>query len=248
MGTFTARRAAARERLGSSQKSKASVPAYLRFVNRRLGGELAAVAFGLDLTPTQVTVLSSLSSALGIVLLAAASPGWLVGVVVALLLALGYALDSADGQLARVRGGGTKAGEWLDHVADIAKIGALHGAVVLSSLARPGETSRWWVLVPLVYLAANVTMFFGLMLRDQLVPGRTARPSPDEPAPVLKSVLLLPIDHGTLCWVFVLLGSSVAFGLAYGLLALVTTVFSVRTLVRAYRAVSAVDDEARRVP
>lgn len=246
---FAARRAAASRRLSSSQKSKASVPAYLRFVNRKLGGQLAAIAFGLGLTPTQVTVLSSVSSFVGIVVLATTAPGFLVGVAVALLLALGYALDSADGQLARVRGGGTRAGEWLDHVADVAKISALHGAVVLSALAGGATPSRLWILVPVVFLVANVTMFFGLMLRDQMLSGAGAAAERVEgPDPVLKSVALLPIDHGTLCWVFVLLGSTTAFRTAYSLLAVATAVFAARSLTRAYRAVARLDDAPARAP
>ena len=235
---FRARRAYAVGRLGSSQKSMISVPAYLRYVNRRAGGQLAALAHAAGLTPTQVTGLSSLTSGAGILLLALSAPVFGVGLGVAVLLALGYALDSADGQLARVRGGGTRSGEWLDHVADVAKISALHGAVVLSSL-RHSEASSWWIVVPLLFLVANVTMFFGLMLRDQMLtrqgPGASSQ---DRRAPFLKAVALLPIDYGTLCWVFVLLPSTVAFRLGYGFLAAYACLFAVRSLVRAYRAVA----------
>ena len=56
----------------------------------------------------------------------------MTGVVVSLLLILGYALDSADGQLARLLGGGTPEGEWLDHVIDSAKLATIHLAVLVS--------------------------------------------------------------------------------------------------------------------
>lgn len=235
---FRGRRSHAVGRLGASQKSMASVPAYLRYVNRKAGGQLAAVAYAAGLTPTQVTAMSSATSFAGILLLALARPVLAVGVGVAVLLALGYALDSADGQLARVRGGGTRAGEWLDHVADIAKISALHGAVVLSSLRHDGASSWVWLLIPLLFLVANVTMFFGLMLRDQMLSGEARRAAPqDQGAPFLKAVALLPIDYGALCWVFVLLPATGAFRLTYGFLAAYACLFAARSLVRAYRAV-----------
>ena len=63
---------------------------------------------------------------------------------------LGYALDSADGQLARLRGGGSLTGEWLDHVIDSFKISTLHLAVLVMAY-RFFPTPTWWLLVPLVF-------------------------------------------------------------------------------------------------
>ncbi|HEX8768804.1 MAG TPA: hypothetical protein VF714_10560, partial [Jatrophihabitans sp.] len=58
----TLRYAYARSRLAGAQKSSASTPVYLRFVNRKAGGVLAAAAYALRLTPTQVTLASSATS------------------------------------------------------------------------------------------------------------------------------------------------------------------------------------------
>src|SRR4051812_24567831 len=103
-------------RLGGAQKSTVGVPAYLRFVNRKAGGLLAVVAFRAGLTPTQVTAMSAACATAGIAGLALLEPSVWLGVCIAVALCLGYALDSADGQLARLQGGGSLAGEWLDHV------------------------------------------------------------------------------------------------------------------------------------
>ena len=67
-----------------------------------------------------VTVVSACFTFAGIVLLAVVPPTAINGLVVALMV-LGDALDSADGQLARLRGGGSTVGEWLDHVIDCAR-------------------------------------------------------------------------------------------------------------------------------
>src|SRR5947208_1481942 len=93
--------------LASKQKTLKGAPAYSRFVNRKLGRLLAAAAYLIGLTPNAVTLISAGFSLTGIVLLAVARPTWLVGVLVAVALVLGYALDAADGQLARLRGGGS---------------------------------------------------------------------------------------------------------------------------------------------
>ena len=233
---FGSRLGIARSRLAGAQKSTASVPAYLRFVNRRAGGLLAVLAFALGLTPTGVTVLSGLSSFAGIAVLLLARPTVPVGVLVALLLLLGYALDSADGQLARVRGGGSKSGEWLDHVVDVAKLTSLHLAGAVSVL-RFFEVSWWALALPFGFCIANITQFFGMMLRDQLL-GKAAKGGGSG---LLTSLLLLPLDHGTLGLAFVLLGWHQAFLWAYGLLALCTVLFAARSLGRAYRSLLAVD-------
>jgi phosphatidylglycerophosphate synthase len=246
-GSAGARFAAARSRLGGAQKSTASVPAYLRFVNRRAGGFLAAVAYAVGLTPTAVTVLSSACSFVGIALLVLVRPTAVAGVVISLLLLLGYALDSADGQLARVRGGGSKAGEWLDHVADIAKITALHSAVAISLLRYFDLRSLWPVAVPVVFLIANVTQFFGMMLRDKLVVGAggpSAR-SVGGSSSLLVAWVLLPLDHGTLCLAVLVLGAHQLFLWCYGFLAVCTAAFAVRSLSRAYRQLLALDRAGR---
>ncbi|MEE3703953.1 hypothetical protein V2H43_11125, partial [Pasteurella multocida] len=99
-------------RLASAQKGHArGAPAYSVYVNRRLGRVLAAAAFGWGWTPNRVTAVSAAHSFAALVLLLALPPAWWTGVLVAGLLVLGYAWDSADGQVARLRGGGSLAGE-----------------------------------------------------------------------------------------------------------------------------------------
>jgi phosphatidylglycerophosphate synthase len=226
----------ARAMLGGAQKSVASVPAYLRFVNRKAGGLFAALAYALRLTPTQVTVLSSGSSLLAIAVLILRPSTVATGIVVGLLLLLGYALDSADGQLARVRGGGSKAGEWLDHVADIAKISLLHSAVAIAILRFFDLHSLLYLAVPVVFLVANVTQFFAMMLRDQLIdPLAAASQRSTGSSSVLLSWVLLPLDHGTLCLAFLVLGAHTVFLWSYGFLAVCTVAFSARSLAKAYR-------------
>jgi len=241
-GTARSRYRYARSRLAGAQKSTASVPAYLRFVNRKAGGLLAALCFGLRLSPTQVTLLSSAVSFAGIAVLIGHHSSVPAGVMVSLLLLLGYALDSADGQLARVSGGGSKAGEWLDHVADIAKISSLHSAVAIAVLRYFELDSLLYLAVPVIFLIANVTQFFAMMLRDKLMVA-----SPSQPAgssSLLVSFVLLPLDHGALALAFLTLGAHTLFLWCYGFLALCTVLFSARSLAKAYRGLLAAEPAA----
>jgi phosphatidylglycerophosphate synthase len=234
-GSAASRYRYARSRLGGAQKSIASTPAYLRFVNRRAGGLLAAAGYALRLTPTQVTLLSSAASFSGIAVLILHHSSVPSGILVSLLLLLGYALDSADGQLARVSGAGSKAGEWLDHVADIAKISSLHSAVAIAVLRYFELDSLLYLAVPVIFLVANVTQFFGMMLRDKLAVTDPSEKGPGGSSSLLVAFVLQPLDHGSLALAFVVLGVHTLFLWCYGFLALCTALFSARSLTKAYR-------------
>lgn len=237
--TAALRYAEARRRLGGAQKSAVGVPAYLRFVNRRMGGWLAAGAHALGLTPNQVTAASAACSALAIAVLALAETSVAVGIVVAAGLLLGFALDSADGQLSRVRGDGKPSGEWLDHVVDVAKTASLHAAVAIAWF-RFAPHHDGWLLVPLAFGITNVTYFFAMMLRDQLGGGPARRPAGTGgvavPGSVARSFVLLPMDYGVLCLSFGLLGHPDAFLVAYTLLLVLNVGFSAQSMVKAYRS------------
>jgi phosphatidylglycerophosphate synthase len=234
-GSFGARFNYARSRLAGAQKPTASISVYLRFVNRKAGGVLAAVGYALRLTPTQVTLLSSAASFTGIAVLILHRSTVAAGIAVSLLLLLGYALDSADGQLARVQGSGSKAGEWLDHVTDIAKISLLHSAVAIAVLRNFELDSLLYLAVPVIFLVANVSQFFGMMLRDKLTEANRSQPGATGSSSMLVGWLLMPMDHGSLALAFLVLGVHELFLWAYGFLALCTLLFSARSLTKAYR-------------
>lgn len=211
-------------KLSGSQKSASGAPAYSRFINRRLGRYLAAAAFLLGLTPNVVTIISGLFSFAGIVILATVSPSWISGIAVTAALVLGYALDSADGQLARLRGGGSHSGEWLDHMIDAAKISALHLSILIGGFRFWDIRPVGWLLVPIGFAFVAAVMFFGMILNDLLRARQVAKTgiAISRPAPsTIRSLLVIPTDYGILCLCFLLLGSTnVFFGLYSALFAL----------------------------
>ncbi|CAN5618509.1 CDP-alcohol phosphatidyltransferase family protein [soil metagenome] len=230
-------------KLSGAQKSAVGVPAYLRFVNRRIGGWIAAVGYGLGLTPNHLTALSALFSFAGIAALVGIDPGPVAAALIAASLLLGYAFDSADGQLSRVRGGGKPSGEWLDHVVDVAKTSSLHAGVVVS-LARYGDLgSDRWLAIPLAFGVVNITFFFGMMLRDQLG-AKPPKPAAGDASStgagsVLRSIALLPMDYGTLCFAFFALAWPTAFLVVYGALFAFMALFTVQSFAKAHRSLSA---------
>ncbi|WP_236670956.1 CDP-alcohol phosphatidyltransferase family protein [Streptomyces sp. 7-21] len=233
---------AALARLREAQKTSKGVSLYSRYVNRPLGRVLAAAACRAGLSAHHVTAASALCSGAGLAAVALAEPSWPLGLAVYAALVLGFALDSADGQLARLRGTAGPAGEWLDHIVDCAKVTALH-AVVLISAYRFTDAPRGWLLVPLLFQLAALVIFCGGLLTDQLkrAASRAAPPAAPGPPPSrLRAAALLPVDYGVLCAVFLLLGSPAAFRAAYTALCAAYVLFCGAFLVKWFRELSAV--------
>jgi phosphatidylglycerophosphate synthase len=226
--------------LSGAQKPAAGTPAYSRFVNRRIGRYLAAAAYKLDRTPNQVSVISGVFSFAGIALVATVRPSTLLAVAVAVLLVTGYALDSADGQLARLRGGGSLLGEWLDHMIDSAKIVAVHAAVLVSFYRFDAFGNDIVLLVPLCFLGVASVTFFGLILIDQLRRRHGTATANPRGESTVKSLLILPSDYGVLCLVFLTFGQPAVFLALYGALLLANAALLAAAVVKWYGELAAV--------
>ena len=207
--------------LRAAQKPSAGTPLYSRLVNRPAGRVLGAVALAIGLGPNGISLVSATFSFAGIGLVAFAVPSLGVALAVTGLLVFGYALDSSDGQVARVTGGGSLLGEWLDHMIDAAKVATLHAAVVWSAL-KHADPARGYAAVALLYGIVATVLFFGMILTDQL---RRAAGVPKEAAAsgsadLVRALLVLPTDYGVLCLLFLLFGLTGVFFPAYALLCL----------------------------
>jgi phosphatidylglycerophosphate synthase len=231
-------------RLQAAQKSSKGAPLYSLLVNRPLGRAFAAAAHRLGLTPDQVTIVSAVFTFSGIAVIALVPPSVGQAVLVTLLLVLGYALDAADGQLARLRGGGSMTGEWLDHVIDSFKIATLHLAVLIAAY-RFFDVQPIWLMVPILFSAVYVIHFFGMLLTDLLT--RNARLTlglgreEPQPASPVKSALKLPTDYGVLCLSFLLFAYPPAFLWFYLFLMAATAGYTALILASWYRRLRALD-------
>jgi phosphatidylglycerophosphate synthase len=223
--------------LASAQKAAArSAPAYSRFINRKLGRLLAAWAYRTGLTPNAVTGISAAFTFSGIALLMLFPPSSGLGIAVAMLLITGYAFDSADGQVARLRGGGSPAGEWLDHVVDATKVSMLPLALAVG-LYRSGAVDTAWLLVPLGSAVVSTVLFFGMILTEQLRRQHAVPPSVAVAGENswLRPLLVLPMDYGVLCLSFLLLGWTDVFAVVYTLIFAGTTAFLLAALPKWHR-------------
>jgi len=228
--------------MSQAQKPAArSAPAYSRFVNRRLGRYLAAAAHRAGLGANAVTAISAVWTFVATVFLIAFPPSWGLGIAVAVFLLIGYAFDSADGQVSRLRGTSSPAGEWLDHMVDSVKVSSMPLAVAIG-FYRFEVVPRGWLLVPIAFSVVSAVLFFCMILTEQL---RRAHGSPsfavDAPGRPswLRAVLVLPMDYGVLCLSFVLLGAPLVFFAVYTLLFAATTAFLLLAAVKWFRELSA---------
>lgn len=231
----------AHTQLASAQKGHArGAPAYSVYINRRLGRILAAWAYTLGLTPNAATGISAIHTFLGIALLMLLPAAPWVGVLVALLLVLGYAWDSADGQVARLSGQGSPAGEWLDHFVDAIKIASIHLAVLVAAWFHTPFRDTWWMSLPLLFSVVATVTFFGMLLNDLIKTSHGGVSTHTRGGgSALRSMMLLPTDFGLICLVFVAWGWPDVFFVLYGGLLLAGAAFLCLAAVKWFREVAA---------
>ena len=232
-------------RLEGAQKQGVGTPAYTRWVNRRLARYAAVAAYRLGLTPDVVSWLSFATSVTGLVTLVVAPPfSPMVGVVVAMLLAVGFVLDSADGQLARLTGTSGPAGEWLDHVLDAIRSPAVHLCVLVVALTTAGSPS-WLAAAAFIFTLTQVGQFSSQMLGGMLL-DRTA--GPRTPPRRHQSWILLPTDTGVMCWIFVLWGWPRLFAGAYLIVLVLAGLLAAVSMRRRWRELRQVKRESSAQP
>ncbi|WP_246852739.1 CDP-alcohol phosphatidyltransferase family protein [Naasia sp. SYSU D00948] len=239
-------------RLAEAQKPAArGAPAYSVYVNRRLGRVLAAVSYVARLSPNGVTAISALFTFSAIAAVALLPPSLPLAIAVVLGLVLGYAFDSADGQLARLTGTGGPAGEWLDHVVDCAKTSSLHLAVLISMYRFFDLPSTALLLIPLLYAIVAALNFFAVILNDQLkavYSGSRHSVYSSGGGTLKRSLLVLPTDYGFLCLAFLLLAVPSVFLVVYSLFFLANLLHTALALPKWFRDMKAIAPRAAGAP
>jgi phosphatidylglycerophosphate synthase len=218
-----------------AQKPGGGVPAYTRWINRRLARFAAAAAYTVGLSANAVTAISAAVSLAGLALVVALPATPWVGLAAGLLLALGYVLDSADGQVARLSRRGSPAGEWLDHVVDAIRTPAIHLAVAIAATIAPGD-HRMLGGIAITYALLSSGQFMSQILSEQLSGARA--PATDASGRV-QSFVLLPTDMGTLCVIFLAWGFPTVFAWLYGALFVVNAVHALVSMRRKYARLTA---------
>ncbi|GIF46882.1 phosphatidylglycerophosphate synthase [Asanoa ferruginea] len=118
-------------------------------LSQRAGAVFAAAAYRLGVPPTALTVgnlvIGLATSAVVVALASTTVPTWVAGLVALLGWQLAYALDCADGQLARVAGKTSPAGARVDVLCDIAVQISLVTALSAVAVDQHPSTASWLV-------------------------------------------------------------------------------------------------------
>lgn len=219
------------EQLRTAQKRRTGVPLYTLAINRPVGRVIAAGSPS-GITPNHLTGIGALFTFAGILALLLWGEGQPWTALVGVALIVGFFFDSADGQLARLRGGGSASGEWLDHVIDGIRIVLIHVAT-LTYLLRTEVIGRTEAitLCTIFVVAASATFFAGSLFEKLTT---TAAKTTVTSASSARSFLMLPVDYGILCWIYLLLPFVPVFTVVYALAAAAKVVTTTALLGKWY--------------
>lgn len=240
-GSWTERYRDARDRLHRHQKPGRGVALYSLYINRPLGRRIASGAHAFGLTPNGVTLISAALTTVALVLLTVLSPSPAASALVVGLLLLAYAFDSADGQLARLRGsGGTVVGELLDHFVDAAKVAGFHVAILLSAARFDPDAGTWPLVTACIFAVVGTASFFAMSFVDQMRAATGSHPPP-RPTALWYRVAVIPTDYGLMClWLFTRHESTVFF-IGYAALAAANTIHLAVATRSRFREAAAID-------
>lgn len=164
-----------------------------RVFSQKLGALLAWLASRAGLGPNAVTGMALLTSVSGSVVFATAT-GVVQAFFACALWQFAYALDCADGQLARSTGCSSRVGMWWDVSCDFGSLIALSMALAWVML---GEWGLSWLIMPLVgwYLGGRcLGLFSSTMARQWRVASQQA---PAKSSSRLRGVYMGIIDTPT---------------------------------------------------
>ncbi|MEH1012750.1 CDP-alcohol phosphatidyltransferase family protein [Micromonospora sp. CPCC 206060] len=206
-----------------------------------LGAVFAAGAHRLGLRPTALTIANlvlGLTASVTVVALAdrvaaGTVPAWLVGLVALVGWQVAYALDCADGQLARVAGQGSPAGARVDVLCDVAAQIALVTALGTVAVAQRPSTPVWLVaafagtwMVNLVTSVMQAGPNAASMVTSTSLPVRLVKLIRDYGAVIFVAGLVLMFAPALTFWVVV------AFTVVNGGFLLASIAFSARASLR----------------
>jgi phosphatidylglycerophosphate synthase len=207
--------------LRQAQKRRRGVPLYTLYVNRPIGRAIAAASPSWA-TPNHLTIIGAVltyAALFWLMFFATVGPA---AVLVGVGLVVGFFFDSADGQLARLRAAGSVSGEWLDHLLDSGRIVLLHVATLWFLVRNDIVAAELAVVVCTAFMLAATMVFFGATLFEKLdaasQPVGAEAVEPPKPS-TLRSAVMLPVDYGVTCVVFLLVPWPTLFFGVYCLLA-----------------------------
>jgi phosphatidylglycerophosphate synthase len=189
-------------KLSRAQKRSDVALPYTLWINRPIGRFFAVIAHKLSLTPNFVSFISLLFSVIGFLYLILIQDKEIIPTIFGVsILLFAYALDSADGQLARLTNIKGPSGEWLDHTADSIKTPMFHLSVFLVIYQIEGGLNLQVMIFFLMISAFASGKFFSSEIKEKMMANRE-KVNPG--GGYIRSFLLAPFDYGFLCFIFIL--------------------------------------------
>ncbi|HEX6871935.1 MAG TPA: CDP-alcohol phosphatidyltransferase family protein [Micromonosporaceae bacterium] len=214
---------------------------YSEAISQPFGSVLALIGARLGLAPTVLTLANlviGLATSVALVVLApravaGTAPAWSLGLLALLGWQVAYALDCADGQLARVTGRTSAAGGRLDILCDVAAQTGLVTALAAVSVAYRPQTPTWLVaafagswMVNLITSVMQSGPNAASMVPSRSLPVRLVKLVRDYGAVITLAGLVLLVAPQ---WTVAVL---VAFTVVNGLFLLASIAFSARASMR----------------
>lgn len=205
--------------------------------SQRLGAGFAVLAYRLGLSPTALTMgnlVLGLAASVAVVALAGPVadgrvPAWVVGLIALVGWQVAYALDCADGQLARVTGRRSPAGARVDVLCDVAAQIALVTALGATAAVQRPSTPVWLVaafagtwMVNLVTSVMQGGPNAASMVTSTSLPVRLVKLIRDYGALIFLAALVLLLVPAWTIWIIA------AFTLVNGAFLLASIAFSAR--------------------
>jgi phosphatidylglycerophosphate synthase len=199
-------------------------------VSQRIGAGLALAGYRMGLAPTALTLANLvLGVGVSVAVVANAGAGWWVGLLALVGWQVAYALDCADGQLARVTGKTSPAGARVDVLCDVATQIALVTALSAVAVAQQPDTPAWLVaafagtwMVNLVTSVLQSGPQAASMVPSRSLPVRVVKLVRDYGAVIALAGLVLTLAPQWTVWLLV------AFSLVNGGFLLASIAFSAR--------------------
>lgn len=221
-------------KLSVVQKRRDGALPYTLFVNRPAGRFLSVIAYKLNFTPNQITIISFICTITGLLYVVTFGHQSLLGVIIStLMLLFGYALDSADGQLARLNNSKNLSGEYLDHSLDSVKTPLFHISVTMVILQTVQDINLITVFFLLLISVLSSGKFFSSEIKEKILT-LEGNHNLCYVTSLKKSFILLPFDYGILCFIFLLVPFNLLFP-AYIIWGTLFLVFFILSFVRGYR-------------
>lgn len=192
---------------------------YSEAFSQRLGAVAAYAADRLGIKPTLLTLINlvvGVGASVAVVALAPAAaagevPAWSLGAFALAAWQIAYAIDCADGQLARVTGQTSTAGARVDILADVLVQVSLVTALGAAAAAYRPDTPAWLIaafaatwMVNLVTSAMQGSQYAASMMPSTSVPVRIIKLIRDYGAVVAFCGLVLTVAPNATIWVLVL--------------------------------------------